>query len=109
VSLPDQLHHKAGSISAWKPRMPAKYKEEHFGCQVPAQFQLAGLSSHVEFELMPSFRITHDGSRIVGKQDVIRFLPVCPSLGSWRIIAKRLAILDCSRNTEARHGCLLSQ
>ena len=70
MSLPDQLHHKAGSSSAWKPRMPAKYKEEHFGCQVPAQFQLAGLSSHVEFELMPSFGITHDGSRIVGNPEV---------------------------------------
>jgi hypothetical protein len=82
VSLPDQLHHKAGSSSAWKPRMPAKYKEEHFGCQVPlssSQFQLISLSSHVEFELMPSFGITHDGSRIVGNPSLMRIgegLPV---------------------------------
>jgi len=65
VSLPDQLHHKAGRSSAWKPRMPAKYKEEHFGRQVPAQLQLIDLSSHIEFELMPSFGLTHDRFRIV--------------------------------------------
>ncbi len=72
MSLPDQLYHKAGNSSAWKPRMPAKYKEEHFECQVPAQFQLAGLSSHVEFELMPSFGITHDDSRSMCLKDRLR-------------------------------------
>jgi hypothetical protein len=30
-----------------------------------SKFELISLSSHVEFELMPSFGITHDGSRIV--------------------------------------------
>jgi len=47
-----------------------------------SEFQLAGLSSHVEFELMPSFGIAHDGSRIVGKPEVIRLLPHRPSIGS---------------------------
>jgi hypothetical protein len=37
VSLPDQLHRKAGSSSPWKPRMAAKYKQENFKCQVSAR------------------------------------------------------------------------
>jgi len=37
-----------------------------------SQFQLAGLSSHVEFELMPSFGITHDDSRSMCLKDRLR-------------------------------------
>ena len=32
--------------------------------------QLIGLSSYAEFDLMPSFGITHDGSRIIGHPEV---------------------------------------
>jgi hypothetical protein len=44
-----------------------------------SQFQLNSLSSHIEFELMPSFGIAHDGSRIVGNPYLTGLWKSCPS------------------------------